>query len=313
MNAIAAFAKEAVPTGSDLRQLVLVLGVSGAGKNVALGALEDSGFSVMNNLPATLLVDALQSMLTTPTPQLAISVNAQHAGFTHSFLSAVTELAHRFPELLIRVLRLDADDATLTRRFAETRRKHPFASDQTTLLDAIAEERARIRSVAEDAFDIDTSATSAHVLRLRVREFARSLTQSDGNPLVVVSSFAYRHGIPADADLVFDARILPNPYYVSGLAQLTGRDQGVIDFLETQPETKKLVGAITEYLGQTLAAFAKDNRARVHVAIGCTGGQHRSVYIADTIEKFLGSSWRVLRHDREHPKQDTTLFAPAAR
>jgi RNase adapter protein RapZ len=290
------------------RELVLVLGVSGAGKNVALGALEDSGFTVVNNLPASLLVDTVQTILTTQVTQIAISINAQQAGFTHAYMSSVTELQNRFPGLTMRVLRLDADDATLTKRFAETRRKHPFASDQTTLLDAIAEERVRIRGVATDAFEIDTSATSAHVLRLRVREFARSLTQTDGNPLLVVSSFAYRHGIPQDADLVFDARILPNPYYVSGLAALTGRDQEVIAFLEQQEETRKLVRGLVDYLDVTLPAFARDNRARVHIAIGCTGGQHRSVYIADTVEKHLGNAWRVLRHDREHPKQDTVFL-----
>jgi RNase adapter protein RapZ len=290
------------------RELVLVLGVSGAGKNVALGALEDSGFAVVNNLPASLLVDAVQTILTTQVTQIAISVNAQQAGFTHAYMSAVIELQNRLPGLTIRVLRLDADDATLTKRFAETRRKHPFASDQTTLLEAIVEERARIRGVATDAFEIDTSATSAHVLRLRVREFARSVAQSDGNPLIVISSFAYRHGIPQDADLVFDARILPNPYYVSGLAALTGRDREVIEFLEAQAESTHLLDALKHYLSATLPAFAKDNRARVHIAIGCTGGQHRSVYIADAIEKHLGNTWRVLRHDREHPKQDTVFL-----
>jgi RNase adapter protein RapZ len=291
------------------RELVLVLGVSGAGKNVALGAFEDSGFAVMNNLPASLLVDAVETVLTSQVHQVAVSVNAQQTDFARQYAASVDALKERFTDLTISVLRLDADNATLTKRFAETRRKHPFASDRTTLLEAISEERARIREVAADAFEIDTSATSAHVLRLRVREFARSLTQSDGSPLVVVSSFAYRQGIPQDADLVFDARILPNPYYVSGLSALTGRDPAVIGFLERQEETMHTIDAIVAYLKATLSAFAKDNRARVHVAIGCTGGQHRSVYIADAIEKHLGGAWRVLRHDREHPKQDTVSHA----
>jgi RNase adapter protein RapZ len=288
------------------RELVLVLGVSGAGKNVALGALEDSGFAVINNLPAALLVDAVRSMHAAHSLRIAISINAQQPEFLDAFASAVKSLATHFPELKLHVLRLDADDVTLTKRFAETRRKHPFAGDRNTLLEAINEERTRIRSVAQNAFEIDTSATSAHVLRLRVREFARSLTQSDGNPLIVVSSFAYRNGIPGDADLVFDARILPNPYYVSGLAALTGRDAPVAEFLDQQPETVRAIAAINQYLSATLPAFANDNRARVHIAIGCTGGQHRSVYIADSIEKHLGSNWRVLRHDREHPKQEAT-------
>jgi RNase adapter protein RapZ len=290
------------------RSVVLVLGVSGAGKNVALGALEDSGFSVINNLPASLVVSATEKMLTSSQQPIAISVNAQQVDFDASFATALVALRTNHDQspnpLVVHLLRLDADDATLTKRFAETRRKHPFATDSNTLVEAIGEERARIERAASDAFLIDTSATSAHVLRLRVREFARTLTQSDGNPTIVVSSFAYRNGIPGDADLVFDARILPNPYYASGLASLTGRDQGVIDFLESQTETRTLISALTNYLDTTLSAFAKDNRARVHIAIGCTGGQHRSVYIADRIAAHLKSRWRVQRHDREHPKSE---------
>jgi RNase adapter protein RapZ len=286
--------------------LVLVLGVSGSGKNVALGALEDSGLVVVNNLPSALLVDTVRSMLATYTQPLAIAVNAQQPGFVNDFAGATSALGKEFPSLAIRVLRLDADDATLTRRFAETRRKHPFASDQRTLMEAIAEERNRIRGVSDNAFDIDTSATSAHLLRLRVREFALSLAHSDGNPLLVISSFAYRNGIPPDADLVFDARLLPNPFYEPGLASLTGHNPPVIEFLEKQPETEKLARSILEFLNQTLPGFARDNRARVHIAVGCTGGQHRSVYIANTLKKSLALHWRVLRHDREQPRTEAS-------
>ncbi len=281
--------------------LVLVLGVSGAGKNVALGALEDSGFAVVNNLPSELVVPTLRSMLAAYSQPIAVAVNAQQPAFVADFEAGWKALAHEFPALAVRVLRLDADDATLTRRFAETRRKHPFASDQRTLIEAIAEERSRIRSVSSDAFDINTSATSAHLLRLRVREYALSLSHSDGNPLLVISSFAYRNGIPPDADLVFDARLLQNPFYAPGLAVLTGRDQPVIEFLENQPDTARLCTAIIAFLSETLPGFAKDNRARVHVAVGCTGGQHRSIYVANALQKKFAPTWRVLRHDREHP------------
>lgn len=295
-------------SGDVVRTLVLVLGVSGAGKNVALGALEDAGFTVINNLPASLVVNAVEKISASSPQPIAISVNAQQADFEPSFAEAIKQLVQpKKPggaQFSVHLLRLDADDATLTKRFAETRRKHPFASDANTLIEAITEERTRIERVAGDAFLIDTSATSAHVLRLRVREFARTLTQSDGNPTIVVSSFAYRNGIPADADLVFDARILPNPYYADGLASLTGRDAPVIKFLEALPETVLAIGALTQYLDATLPAFQKDNRSRVHVAIGCTGGQHRSVYIADRIASHLQPYWRVQRHDREHPKAD---------
>ncbi|TAG47640.1 MAG: RNase adapter RapZ [Betaproteobacteria bacterium] len=281
--------------------LVLVLGVSGAGKNVALGALEDSGFAVVNNLPSSLLLATVRSLMTSYSQPLAIAVNAQQPSFIDDFASAQSALNVEFHALTVRVLRLDADDATLTRRFAETRRKHPFASDQRTLREAIAEERSRIREVSDAAFELDTTATSAHLLRLRVKEFALSLAQSDGSPLLVISSFAYRSGIPPDADLVFDARILPNPYYEPSLATLTGRDVPVIDFLEARAETAALVHSILSFLRETLPRFAHDNRARVHIAIGCTGGQHRSVYVAGALYAALKADWRVLRHDREHP------------
>ena len=137
--------------------------------------------------------------------------------------------------------------------------------------------------------------------RQRVRQFANVLRAAPELPLIEISSFAYRQGIPPDADLVFDARILPNPFYEPGLAALTGRDQPVIDYLKLQPESGSLVDAIAIYLRTALPGFVADNRARVHVAIGCTGGKHRSVYVADALKDAMSATARVLRHDREHP------------
>lgn len=291
---------------ADVRRvLVLVLGVSGAGKNVALGALEDAGFAVINNLPADLLCPAVERMFAEHTRHVAISVNAQQHGFVKAYTQAIGTLS-QLGDVALHVISLDADDPTLVKRFAETRRRHPFVRDGNTLVEAIAEERARIRDAAPEAIVFDTTATSAHVLRLRIRELARTLAEGHeaGRMLIVVSSFAYRNGIPGDADLVFDARILPNPYYVSGLATLTGRDQPVREFLEQQPETSRLLDAIKTYLDSTLDAFTRDNRVRVHIAIGCTGGQHRSVFVADAVAAHLRAHWRVTRHDREHPRND---------
>lgn len=282
-------------------QVILVLGVSGAGKNVALGALEDVGFAIVNNLPSALLVDTVEAMLATHAQPLAISLNANSVNFIADFDASVARLRTTHPDLPVRVLRLDASEATLVRRFAETRRKHPFATDSNTLQEGIAEERARLRAVATDAFEIDTSATSTHLLRQRTRHFAAALSERRELPLIEISSFAYRQGIPPDADLVFDARILPNPFYEPGLAALTGRDPAVVDYLQAQPETAALVNAITAYLRASLPGFAADNRARVHIAIGCTGGKHRSVYVANALQKALAGEARVLRHDREHP------------
>ena len=179
-----------------------------------------------------------------------------------------------------------------------------FASDSSTLREAINEERSRLQAVTATAFDIDTSSTSTHLLRQRVRQFAAALGNRAELPLLEISSFAYRHGIPPDADLVFDARILPNPFYEPGLAALTGRDAPVVDYLRAQPETATLVGAIASYVRASLPGFVADNRARVHIAIGCTGGKHRSVYVADALKDLLAAETRVLRHDREHPQSE---------
>ncbi|MBL8310354.1 MAG: RNase adapter RapZ [Burkholderiales bacterium] len=286
-------------------QIILVLGVSGAGKNVALGALEDIGFAIVNNLPAALLVDTVEAMLATHTQSLGISLNAHSPTFVHDFDHSCIVLRARHVGTPLRVIRIDASDQTLQRRFAETRRKHPFSNDQTPLAAAIAEERARLRAVLHDqpslVHDLDTSATSTHLLRQRVRQFATSLDTNPALPLLEISSFAYREGIPPDADLVFDARILPNPYYEPGLAALTGRDVPVVAFLQAQPETAHLIAAMAAYVRASLPGFVADNRPRIHVAIGCTGGKHRSVYVANALQAALSGEARVLRHDREHP------------
>ena len=285
-------------------QLILVLGVSGAGKNVALGALEDVGFAIVNNLPAALLVDTVEAMLATHTQPLGISVNAHSPTFVADFDAGCAAISRVHPDMPLRVIRIDASETTLLRRFAETRRKHPFASDHSTLQEAISEERSRLHDVAASAFDIDTSSTSTHLLRQRVRQFANAIKAEAELPLLEISSFAYRQGIPPDADLVFDARILPNPFYEPGLAALTGRDAPVVEYLRAQPETDVLVHAMATYLRAALPGFVSDNRARVHVAIGCTGGKHRSVYVADALKTLMASTARVLRHDREHPSPE---------
>ena len=282
-------------------QLILVLGVSGAGKNVALGALEDDGFAIVNNLPTALLVDTVEAMLATHTQSLGISLNAHSPSFVADFEAGCATLRRQHPTLPVRILRIDASDTTLIRRFAETRRKHPFASDTITLDQAIKEERDRLHAVAPDAFDVDTSGTSTHMLRQRVRGFAHAIASEPQRPLLEISSFAYRQGIPPDADLVFDARILPNPHYEPGLAALTGRDAPVVEYLRGQPETAVLVNAIAAFVRLSLPGFASDNRARLHIAIGCTGGKHRSIYVANALQAALASEARVLRHDREHP------------
>ena len=278
-------------------QIILVLGVSGAGKNVALGALEDVGFAIVNNLPAALLFDTVKAMLATHSQSLGISINAHSPDFVTAFNAGVEAIALAHAEIPLRVIRIDASESTLLRRFAETRRRHPFASDTSTLHDAIAEERGRLLQVAATACDMDTSATSTHLLRQRVRRFAAAMDTQTDLPLVEISSFAYREGIPPDADLVFDARILPNPFYEPGLALLTGRDAPVADYLRAQPEVDEMLGQIEAFIARWLPAFENDQRSYLTVAIGCTGGQHRSVYFVQTLaERFRMRAATLARH-----------------
>ena len=163
--------------------------------NVALGALEDVGFAIVSNLPVTLLVDTVDAMLATHTQSLGVSVNA-HSPILWRILTGVSRIRTLHPALPLRIVRIDASDQTCSGAFAETRRKHPFASDNTTLAGGIAEERSRLRAVAASAFDIDTSATSTHLLRQRVRQFAAAVAEHAERPLLEISSFAYREGIP---------------------------------------------------------------------------------------------------------------------
>ncbi|MFN3628559.1 MAG: RNase adapter RapZ [Casimicrobiaceae bacterium] len=284
------------------RLIVLVLGVSGAGKNVAVGALEDLGFAVVNNLPCGLLVAAVAALSVRRTQSIAIAVNAQEADFGQEFAAALDQLRSTWAEDDLLILRFDAADEVLVSRFAETRRRHPFAGDRHTLVEAIHEERERLRQIGGRVVDFDTSATSAHALRQRVRALISALESGLDRPLIAVSTFAYRAGIPQDADLVFDARVLPNPHYEPELRALTGRDALVVAFLARQPEAQALVDAICGYVRGQMPGFVRDNRARVHVAIGCTGGQHRSIYVADQVAAALAEEYPVSRHDREHPR-----------
>jgi UPF0042 nucleotide-binding protein len=288
-------------TRAPRRLIVIVLGVSGAGKNVAVGALEDLGFAVVNNLPCALLVAAVEALSASRRQSIAIAVNAQEPDFVHEFAAALDRLRATWGEDDLLILRLDARDDVLVSRFAETRRRHPFADDRHTLVEAIRDERERLGQVGGRVVDFDTSATSAHALRQRVRALITAVESGFDRPLVAISTFAYRAGIPQDADLVFDARVLPNPHYEPELRPLTGRDAPVAAFLARQPEARALVDAIAGYVRSQMPGFARDNRARVHVAIGCTGGKHRSIYVADQVAAALASDHPVSRHDREHP------------
>ena len=276
-------------------QLVLVSGLSGSGKSIALDVLEDSGYYCVDNLPATLLLDVVKFLGEAGHDRIAISVDARSV--------ALSSLPEQLAALKARgakstLLFLEASGATLLRRFSETRRSHPLAGSGLTtgltLSEAIERERALLAGVSELGHRIDTSALQPKVLRNWIKDL---LGLGEGSLTLLFESFAFRDGIPLDADWVLDARMLPNPHYEPGLSNLTGRDAPVIEYLERQEKVGAFLEDVRAFLARWLPDMRRDNRSYLTVAIGCTGGRHRSVYLAEQLARAFSAETRVLvRH-----------------
>jgi UPF0042 nucleotide-binding protein len=276
-------------------QLVLVSGLSGSGKSIALDVLEDSGYYCVDNLPATLLLDVVRFLDEAGHDRVAVSVDARSVALA-SLPGSLAALKSRGAEA--RVLFLEASDATLLRRFSETRRGHPLAGAAPgagpTLAEAIARERTLLAGVSQLGHRIDTSELQPKVLGNWIKDL---LGLAAGRLTLLFESFAFRDGIPLDADWVVDARMLPNPHYEPGLAALTGRDAPVIAFLEREAQVRAFLADLGAFLGRWLPEVVRDNRSYLTVAIGCTGGRHRSVYIAERLAQSFAADWHVLvRH-----------------
>ncbi len=274
-------------------QLILISGLSGSGKSVALKALEDAGFYCVDNLPARFLPELATFLRTTGEARIAISIDARsHESIGD--LPAALERA-RSEGADVRVLFFEANSENLVKRFSETRRSHPLSQQGTTLKEAIDAERQMLSDIAEIAHRIDTSDISPNTLRGWIKD----LIHFDASRFTLYfQSFGFKHGSPLDADLVFDARVLPNPYYDPQLRPLSGCDPAVVDFLGRLPETQALEQDIFGFVDKWLPAFMRDNRSSLTVAIGCTGGQHRSVYLVERLAERFGAKYQVLRRHR---------------
>jgi UPF0042 nucleotide-binding protein len=273
-------------------QLILITGLSGSGKSVALNVLEDSGYYYVDNLPAKLLPQTVNFLAGAGHPRVALSVELRSAEALAGLPRLLAEFRARGHD--VRVLFLEAKTDTLIKRFSETRRRHPLSDGGLTLPECIERERGLLAGLADIADRVDTSDLGPSTLRKWVKDFV-------GNPAtgltLLFESFGFKHGIPLDADLVFDVRCLPNPNYDPRLRPLTGRDRAVIEFLAADPATRKLLEDIRRFVADWLPAFERDNRSYLTVAIGCTGGQHRSVYFAETLAaRFQGRSQVLVRH-----------------
>ena len=273
-------------------QLFLISGLSGSGKSVALKALEDSGYYCVDNLPADLLAGLVEHL--------------QHAGYNHIAVSIDVRSANsvqQLPDLLqqikrqgidVHVLFLDAQNDTLVKRFSETRRLHPLNDGAITLPECVARERELLAEISNIGHHIDTSELSANALRAWIKQFIQT---NQARLTLLFESFGFKHGIPLDADLVFDVRCLPNPHYDPVLRPLTGRDIPVIEFMENTPTAQKMLADIRNFIASWLPCFIADNRSYLTVAIGCTGGQHRSVYFAEKLARHFEQQQQVLvRH-----------------
>jgi UPF0042 nucleotide-binding protein len=273
--------------GSLPGKLVIVSGRSGSGKSTALHVLEDAGFYCIDNLPAALLPalfeQARRSGSGTVT-RMAVSIDARNMAGN---LAGIGEILRALPpDTVTEVIYLDADDGALIKRFSETRRRHPLSNRETSLQEAIAAERALLAPIAAlAALTIDTTQLSLHDLRDLV---AKTVVAEPGSGMLILfESFGFKRGIPIDADLVFDLRCLPNPHWQPELRELTGLDAGVVDFLEGSQEVLDMLADITAYLDKWLPRFALSNRSYITVALGCTGGQHRSVYMCERLERHF--------------------------
>jgi UPF0042 nucleotide-binding protein len=275
-------------------RLMLVTGMSGSGKSVALNVLEDIGYYCVDNLPANLLASVVDSLLAAGYRRVAVSVDVRSGPTLKQLPASMAELQRRDVDL--RALFLDAKTETLVKRFSETRRRHPLSDDTRTLPECIDAEREMLQEIGALAHRIDTSELPPNVLRAWIKDLAGL---SGTGMTTLFQSFGFKHGIPLDADLVFDVRCLPNPHYDPELRPLTGKDDKVIAFLQSDAGAQKMLTDISAFLDTWLPCFVRDNRSYLTVAIGCTGGRHRSVYFVDALARRFQAAMPVIVRHRE--------------
>ena len=281
-------------------QLVLVSGLSGAGKSVALRVLEDGGYYCIDNLPANLLMETVDFLAESGHDRAAVSIDARSAALP-ALPQHIAELKKRGVDT--RVLYLEANSGTLLRRFSETRRRHPLAADGKTLAEAIDRERTLLAGIAPLGSRIDTSDLQPRVLQNWIRD---QLGIGAGALTLLFESFSYKDGIPLDADWVLDCRMLPNPHYDPQLRPFTGCDAPVIDYLKRDAAVRRWLDEMRAMLQRWLPEIVRENRSHVTVAIGCTGGRHRSVFLAEELAKSFRSDWRVLVRHRSLAQESTS-------
>ena len=293
--------------------ILIISGLSGSGKSIALNLLEDAAYYCVDNLPPQLLQPLVDQLGQQGYRKIAVAIDIRGGGGIETLPQQLDTL--RAQKHDVQFLFLDSKTETLRKRYSETRRRHPLASDERTLSEAIAEERVRLARVAELGHHIDTSDLKPNALREWIRQFITA-NGGDHEPQTLTlsfESFGFKHGLPSDSDYVFDVRMLPNPHYDADLRPLTGMDKPVADFLRSQPEAMKMLADIERFLDEWLPVLAQNHRSYVTVAIGCTGGQHRSVFLVEALAARFAANWPTLRRHRALESQMGAMAGKAAR
>lgn len=275
-------------------QLIVISGLAGSGKSIALTVLEDSGYYCVDNLPANLLQEVTLYLKESGHQRVAVSIDARSRETLHLLPQRLADL--RRQEMDVHLLFLEAKTDALVKRFSETRRRHPLSDDRLTLPECIQSEREMLGEIHDLANRIDTSELSASSLRAWVRDF---IGLDHACLTLLFQSFGFKHGIPLDSDMVFDIRCLPNPHYEALLRPLTGKDGPVIEYLDANSNVNRMFDDIKRFVDDWLPCFIRDNRSYLTVAIGCTGGRHRSVYFVERLARYFAGNNQVLVRHRE--------------
>ena len=275
-------------------QLIVISGLAGSGKSIALTVLEDNGYYCVDNLPANLLREVTLYLKESGHQRVAVSIDARSRETLHLLPQQLADL--RRQEMDVHLLFLEAKTDALVKRFSETRRRHPLSDNCLTLPECIQSEREMLGEIHDLANRIDTSELSANALRAWVRDF---IGLDHACLTLLFQSFGFKHRIPLDADMVFDIRCLPNPHYEALLRPLTGKDAPVIEYLDANDNVNRMFDDIRRFVDDWLPCFIRDNRSYLTVAIGCTGGRHRSVYFVERLARYFEGNNQVLVRHRE--------------
>jgi RNase adapter protein RapZ len=275
-------------------QLIVISGLSGSGKSIALNVLEDSAYYCVDNLPAKLLSGLVQFLAQEGYEKVAVSIDVRSGATLSELPGYLVQL--RKSGIDVHLIFLDSKTDTLVKRFSETRRRHPLADRDRTLPESIEHERELLEDISDFGHRIDTSELHPSTLRSWIKDV---LHTGESGLRLLFQSFGFKHGIPLDADMVFDVRCLPNPHYDPDLRPLTGKDAPVVAFLEANANAREMLADIRDYIDKWLDCFVRDNRAYLTVAIGCTGGRHRSVYFVEALAAYFRETRKVLVRHRE--------------